>query len=872
MSEQISVTSHPDFSSTLDALLQSLFHKTLGVKGQSLSISKEKIRKATWLSSIAAMGESDQDKNLASTFGSLLYLYDKTNESYKKACYVMQSRTGNLITTKHLPKIFTTGQYDVDFGSLLNLELTANREVLSQSFSDETQVVFTTFQKELWHSLTLKKNVAISAPTSSGKSFIIKKYIAEIIQNDSKDIIYVVPTKALINQVSHEIKLQLGDKAHVLTTFKEIDDDIPSVFVLTPERCLKIFQSKSFAQPALIFVDEVHNLEDSSRGSVFENALYRMMKNWTCCQLVVAGPFIQDLSNSIRSIINTELIDHKTLSSPVFQLKIAITFLPRQKKAEYLIASPTGNRLKGVVDTKVAIYSKAKSNKGDALAAIMELFNSKDHNIIYSPTKGTAEKWAKKIAPVIGSNNPEIVNRADQRVIDLIEFLSDEVHPKYSLIRTLRLGVAFHHAGLPDLARQEIEELYSESVIRNIVCTSTLIQGVNLPADRLIVIRPSVHNTPLSDFEFSNLIGRAGRANSKLYGEIYCLDIKDEPWGEERITNQVKKTVSSSTINNINKSEGVIEEVIAKTKKNSEILKEDKELATVVSYLRTLFLVDRPHFEHVIAQTNVDKQSVDNLKAQLTECTGSLLVPSDIVSQNPFIDPLLQNQLYCRIKQEGLSKWLISRKPNSKNGVNDHQAEFESQSYYYQFWSLMIRLNEIFDIEHEINHKANSYQYVNIGLIVKDCNSWMNGKKHRHFINATLPSDSSDFESDVDEAEIDRVAKYVTNHLSRNITFITVKYLMVWADIIASFMSDEQKEEHAYILNLPSMLEMGSYDPIVLEIMILGINRSIALKIRRRLTPNIDVETQLNTLDISTFPPLYKRYLERSGYGIKANE
>ncbi|MGN7716528.1 DEAD/DEAH box helicase [Acinetobacter sp. 22512] len=852
--------SHPIFIEVFDDLLRNLF---LSSRNQNslIDIPINKIKKATWLASIAALGEGDKEKNLASAYGALLYLSDTENEVYTKACYVMQSRTGNIISSTHLPKIFNNKKYQRDFGSLLNMELAGNRAELEQKFSDDSEIYFTKFQSTLWSSLKSGNNIAISAPTSSGKSYIIKKYIYELINTNLRDVIYIVPTKALINQVSNDLNLMVKDKAHVFTTYKESDELKPTIYVLTPERTLKLLQDNEFLSPSLVFMDEIHNLEDSSRGAVFENVLYRMTDKWEKAQFVVAGPFIDGLAKSISNISNIDLIDHKTFSSPVFQLKVSITFSPKAKTALYKIVSITGNILNGDLKFRNSLYSKAKSNKGDALAAIMELFDPDDQNIIYAPTKKEAESWAQKIAPVIGSLNPDIVNGADQKIKDLIEFLEDEVHPKYSLIRALRLGVAFHHSGLPDIARLEIEELYSQACIKNIVCTSTLVQGVNLPADRLIIINPKVNTQEMSNFEFFNLIGRAGRANTKLYGEVYCIDIVENEWGEDRFLTEVDKTVSSVTVKSINNNKEIISDVVSLSKSDIKENYDNDILYQLASYLRSLYNVDKKQLEKYISSSDLSIDLKEKLNIELETVSKNLSIPNELISKNPFIDPILQDEFYKRVLNDGVDNWLINRKPFDKGGENSKLVSFKEKSYYYQFWSVMERLNEIFDFESEINFK--SYEdYINVGLIVKDSHQWMLGKRHKYFIENKIGLES------FDESKIDKTARYVTNHISRNITFIAVKYLMLWSDVISSFLSEEDEEKKSYILNLPTMLELGSYDPVILELMNLGINRSIAIKIKPLLKfqEDMSIEETLARFDKNKMPALFKRYLKRAGF------
>ena len=853
---------HEDFANVLDRLLENLFLADMASQDSLNAINDEEIRRATWLASIAALGAGDYEKNLANSYGALLHLSNPENEIYKRACYVLQSRTGNLITSQHIPKLFNGEKHVGDYGTILNYELTANRALLEHSFSDESKIYFTSFQKLLWESLVDGKNIAISAPTSAGKSHIIKKYIYELISKKSCNIVFIVPTKALINQVSSNLKSELKDKAHVLTTYIpiELSEGISSVYVLTPERCLKLLQDKELIQPDLVFIDEVHNIESGARGTKFENIIYSLISRFKSTQFVMAGPFINELSNSLKAICDISLIDHQTLSTPVFQLKTALTFFPKSREVTYKIISPTENLIEGKIKLKKSLFSKIKTNKGDALEFIAGLFHHNDLNIYYSPNKSSAEKWASKIAPTIASNNPDIIDAADERIKELISFLEDEVHPSYSLIRTLRLGVAFHHAGLPDIARQEVEELYSSSAIKNIVCTSTLLQGVNLPADRLIVISPKVSRQEMKDFDFLNLIGRAGRANTKLFGEIYCIDVKNEEWAEDRLTNKVAKTVKASSSIFLKEYEVVLDKIADLSRTELKEITEDKDAHENISYMRSLFHTDNAHFNKLLSSSGISEEASTKFVSKLEDIYSGIRIPSELISKNPFIDPLLQNKLFTDIEKNGLNMWLFSRLPIHKGGENDENAAFEEQSYYRQFESIFIRLNDIFEIEDEINYQSFN-DYVGIRKLVLDCHRWMQGKKHRFFIDKVIG------ESSRDEKQVDKAARNITNHISRNITFIAVKYLMVWSDIVSHFLTEEQREENSYILNLPSMLEMGSYDPKILELMSFGINRSVAFAISKDIKKlDMSVEDALSKIDKTSLPNIFGRYLKKAGY------
>lgn len=102
------------------------------------------------------------------------------------------------------------------------------------------------------------------------------------------------------------------------------------------------------------------------------------------------------------------------------------------------------------------------------------------------------------------------------------------MHKDYFLIDCLKKGVAFHFGRLPQRIRQRIENLFEEKVIDYMFCTSTLLEGVNLPAKNIFIFSNAIGNSKFSDVDFWNLAGRAGRLSKELSGNIICVRIEDK--------------------------------------------------------------------------------------------------------------------------------------------------------------------------------------------------------------------------------------------------------------------------------------------------------------------------------------------------------
>lgn len=52
----------------------------------------------------------------------------------------------------------------------------------------------------------------------------------------------------------------------------------------------------------------------------------------------------------------------------------------------------------------------------------------------------------------------------------------------------LEKGIAYHFGGIPEEIKIKVEELYKLGFIKIIFCTSTLLEGVNLPAKNIFIL------------------------------------------------------------------------------------------------------------------------------------------------------------------------------------------------------------------------------------------------------------------------------------------------------------------------------------------------------------------------------------------------
>src|SRR5690606_3260249 len=140
---------------------------------------------------------------------------------------------------------------------------------------------FTDAQYKVFEELKDSNHFSFSGPTSFGKSFIIESFIKYLIKerNASDNIVILVPTRALINQVKNKLKKEILDRKYKILSHPTVPMLYKSkgnkyIFVFTPERLISYLSNDN---PAInyVFVDEAQKLitENDSRAPLFYHAL-----------------------------------------------------------------------------------------------------------------------------------------------------------------------------------------------------------------------------------------------------------------------------------------------------------------------------------------------------------------------------------------------------------------------------------------------------------------------------------------------------------------------------------------------------------------------------------------------------------------------
>lgn len=369
-------------------------------------------------------------------------------------------------------------------------------------------------QKMVYDALSFQ-HLSYSAPTSMGKSFIMRMFIKEqIIEGQKQNYAIVVPTKALINEVSSRIIADLQDLLaendyRVITSSNALalQQSHNFVFVLTPERIFYLLLDKPDIAIHYLFIDEAHKISSKDSRSPFYYKVVNMLQNRSDKpHIIFSSPnipnpevylgLISDLNPSSEMSITTAF-------SPVSQIKYVVDLINRHVQVYNDYASRF---------LEIGTFKKQVS-----LMDFIRIVGRKHQNIVYCSSTRRAVDMARDYADSISQK------KEDRELRTLSNEIRNQIHNDYYLAEVLTKGIAYHIGYLPADIRLRIEELFRRGKITTIFCTSTLIEGVNLPADNLFITSYQNGSSNMNPVEFKNLIGRVGRIEFNLYGNVFLV-------------------------------------------------------------------------------------------------------------------------------------------------------------------------------------------------------------------------------------------------------------------------------------------------------------------------------------------------------------
>jgi rhodanese-related sulfurtransferase len=339
-------------------------------------------------------------------------------------------------------------------------------------------IVLHSLQGQVYRALVDGANVILSAPTSFGKSLLMDAMIAS---RRFRNIVVIVPTIALIDETRRRLANRFSKEFKIITHPSQHAEE-KNIYVLTQERFVE-FQEMPI--PEFFVLDEFYKLSPNrgdDRTFVLNEAFYKLFKSGA--QFFLIGPNIQDIT-----------IDENVLKFRFFRTDFATVATEVRLITE---GDETENAIKICqrVDDPTLIYCKSPKS---AYTLAHALRNAG----ITAPTASASE---------------------------FADWLRNNYHPEWVLADLLDAGIAVHHGALPRSVAYHLLRKFNDREVKFLLCTSTIIEGVNTSAKNVIIFDKRIGNQkPFDLFTFNNIKGRAGRMRKHFVGHVFVLNYEPQP-------------------------------------------------------------------------------------------------------------------------------------------------------------------------------------------------------------------------------------------------------------------------------------------------------------------------------------------------------
>jgi superfamily II DNA/RNA helicase len=540
------------------------------------------------------------------------------------------------------------------------------------------------FQQRFWSHASDHLWLSASAPTASGKTFLVLQWmIDQMRSSEARVAVYLAPTRALVSEIESNLASLLGTDSGIDVSSLPLREKYDAarmggarlILVFTQERLHLLANVLSDAvRIDLLIVDEAHKIGDKQRGVILQDAIERATRANPALKLVFISPATQNPEELLADAPEGARVVAINSEAPtILQNLIVAEQVPRKPKLWKLSVRQRD------VALPVGILKLASSPSGfrKRLAFIAAAAGERGGTLVYANGAADAEEVADLISQLLPS-----IGVPDTELRELAELARKGVHPQYKLAPLVERGVAFHYGNMPSLIRLEVERLFRSGKIRFLVCTSTLIEGVNLSCRTIVLRGPRKGiGQPMAPHDFWNLAGRAGRWGDEFQGNIICIDPQDTDAWPGGVPERARYPIKRESDAVIELGEGIADYLDRRGASALSDLDGSSQFEQVGSYLLATYLRLGS-----IAQTGLAKRhdpaNLARLDQSLAAIASKIEIGADIAARHPGVSALgLQHLLDAFRHYEGDVENLLP-------------AAVDSQDSYDRFVTIMRRINE----------------------------------------------------------------------------------------------------------------------------------------------------------------------------------
>jgi hypothetical protein len=323
------------------------------------------------------------------------------------------------------------------------------------------------------------KNIAVSAPTSFGKSFVIDAYIKIKKPNN---VLIIVPTLALTDETRRRLYKKFAHEYKIITT-SDVELSDKNIFIFPQERAMNYINIvESFD---IMIVDEFYKASSKFDKERSPSLIRAMIK------LGAKSNQKYYLAPNITSLENNPFTDDMEF----IRLDFNTVFLEKHE-----------------------LYNQIKNNDEKSEVLLEILSKNKGKSLIYAGTYSNIDSLTILFLATYEPVKNELLEM-------FANWLSKNYDFNWSLTKLVSREIGVHNGRLHRSLSQIQVKLFEEGEgIRNLISTSSIIEGVNTSAENVIIWRNRKGSAKLDDFTYKNIIGRGGRMFKHFIGKIYILE------------------------------------------------------------------------------------------------------------------------------------------------------------------------------------------------------------------------------------------------------------------------------------------------------------------------------------------------------------
>lgn len=666
-------------------------------------------------------------------------------------------------------------------------------------------VTFTDFQVDVWKQLAgTNQAVAIRAPTSAGKSFVLQSYLLERFAkaNGPLSIAYVIPSRALLHEVQGKLTKLLSSLARKVrvTSVPQMNDIVDDfqIFVLIQERLQTLFDN-SDVRIAEMIVDEAQQIADDARGILLQHCLEEALHRSPDTKVVLLTPGRQDAAVVARLIGLSDVGIAQSSLRPVRQNLIYVNFDSQQPSDVILSLHREGEKTLPLGTLKTNWGFEKKESR--LVGAAIEL-GREGQSLVYAPSKSPAENIATSIA-----GHQEPIEDKNGALKELADFIKKHIHPKYSLVECVMAGVGFHYGSMPTALTKAIEEYFDDGLLKYLVCTSTLLHGVNLPARNIFLYQPTRGvDTPLDADGFWNLAGRAGRMSRDVQGNVFLIDY--ESWESQPIGQTSVVDVEPALQRALTDSS---KQIIAYA--TSDDQRSGDEATDFVESVFTRLCID-----HAAGRLNdtLDKAlgtnavKAEDMKEAVIEAMKSVTLPYEIIKKSRLVSP---------VRQQALFDYFLTK---IDKGQIEDLVPLHPLAPFNDGRTRLIKIFYRID-KHIRGRKSNAAKYFS-DLALR----WMRGDSLKTLIDASVEYKIGKTKKDKDSINYGTIIRALMTEVETELRFQYVRYTTCYIEVLKHAFAVRNIERKGEMPNLPLHLELGAASTTMISCLELGMSRIAA--------------------------------------------